>query len=69
LLACVRLWLAECKDLSPRTLEKYQDGIAEFCRHVNATEEAPLLREIQPDTIRAFLRQKRANTSTATAKL
>jgi hypothetical protein len=40
----------------------------ELCGYLNATDDAPLLRDIQPETIGAFLREKRANTSTATAK-
>jgi integrase len=66
--AYIRQWLAECKDLSESTLEKYRAIPEEFCAYVNATETAPLLRDIQPDTVGAFLREKRANTSTATAK-
>jgi integrase len=64
----VKLWLNECRDLSPRTLEKYRGCMEEFCQHVNASDAAPLLRDIRPETIGAFLRQKRAATSTATAK-
>ncbi len=63
------LWLAECKDLSPVTVTKYKDTIEEFAKSLNATEQAPLLRDIQPQIIGDFLREKRAKTSTATAKL
>ena len=63
----IRQWLAECKDLSGTTLIKYRSVPEEFCRYLNATETAPLLRDIQSDTVGAFLREKRANTSTATA--
>lgn len=65
----VRQWLAECKDLSGETLKRYRGTLEEFCVYLNATETAPLLRDVQAETIRAFLREKRANTSTATAKL
>jgi integrase len=41
----------------------------EFCRHVNADDKQPLLRDVRPPSIGAFLRAKRATTSTATAKL
>jgi integrase len=64
-----RQWLAECKDLSWRTTERYEDVINEFCDYLNATDTAPLLRDIQPETLGAFVRGKRADTSTATAKL
>jgi len=67
--AYVRQWLAECKDLSWRTTERYEDVINEFCDYLNATDTAPLLRDIQPETLGAFVRGKRADTSTATAKL
>lgn len=63
----IRQWLAECKDLSTATLIKYRAIPEEFCQYLNATETAPLLRDIQPDSIGGFLREKRANTSTATA--
>ena len=59
-------WLAECKDLSGATLKKYRAIPEEFCLYLNATETAPLLRDIQSDTVGAFLREKRAKTSTAT---
>jgi integrase len=64
----IRQWLGECKDLSEATLKKYRAIPEEFCLYMNATETAPLLRDIQPDTVGAFLREKRAKTSTATAK-
>ena len=63
----IKQWLAECKDLSSATLIKYRSVPEEFCKYLNATETAPLLREIQSDTVGAFLREKRASTSTATA--
>ena len=66
--AYIRQWLAECKDLSGETLKKYRAIPEELCFYLNATDTAPLLRDIQPETIGAFLREKRANTSTATAK-
>jgi integrase len=61
-------WLKECRDLSSVTVKKYRDGMDEFCAHVNADAKSPLLRDIRPEAIRSFLRQKRAKTSTATAK-
>jgi integrase len=64
-----KLWLKECRDLAGPTLERYQDVIDGFCTHLNATETAPLLRDIRPETIGAFLREKRADTSTATSRL
>lgn len=67
--AYVKQWLAECKDLSPVTRKKYSDTLEEFATYLGATDTAPLLRDIQPDTVGAFLRKKRAETSTATAKL
>jgi integrase len=66
--AYIRQWLAECKDLSGETLKKYRSIPEELCVYLNATDTAPLLREIQSETIGAFLREKRANTSTANAK-
>jgi integrase len=63
----IQQWLAECKDLSGATLIKYRSVPEEFCKYLNATEAAPLLRDIQTDTVGAFLREKRAKTSTATA--
>lgn len=65
----VKQWLAECKDLSAKTLERYREVSEEFCEHLNATDSAPLLRDIRPEIISVFLRQKRAATSTGTAKL
>jgi len=64
----IKQWLAECKDLSESTLKKYRAIPEEFCTYLNATDTAPLLRDIQPDTVGAFLREKRATTTTATAK-
>lgn len=66
LLDVTKLWLTECKDLSPVTLKKYRDTLSEFSQTVNA---ASPLRDIRPETIRAFLRAKRAVTSAITAKL
>jgi hypothetical protein len=62
-------WLNECRDLSGKTVERYEDVIDEFCEFVNTTETAPLLRDIQPETISSFLRAKREKTSVATVKL
>jgi integrase len=64
-----RQWLAECKDLSSVTVDCYRSAIESFCAHLNADEKAPLLRDVRPESIGAFLRAKRANTSTATARL
>ena len=66
---CIRQWLAECKGLSGVTLKKYSATLEELCVFVNATDTTPLLRDVQSETIGAFLREKRVNTSTATAKL
>src|SRR5262249_30606791 len=65
----VRQWLSECKGLSPRTLEKYRDTTEAFCQFLNADESKPLLREIRPEATKAFIRQKRAATSDATARI
>jgi integrase len=65
--AAIRQWLAECKDLSKRTLPGYRGVTEEFCRYLNATDAAPLLRDIRQETVGAFIREKRAATSTATA--
>jgi len=67
--ASVDSWLKECKDLSPRTIKGYRDGLDEFCDYVKASDQGPLLRDIQKQAIAAFLREKRAATSTATANL
>lgn len=67
--AYVGQWLAECKGLSAVTLERYQTVANEFCDFVHATETAPLLREIQKETVALFIRGKRADTSAANAKL
>jgi integrase len=66
--AYIQQWLAECKDLSGETLKKYRAIPEELCVYLNATDTTPLLRDIQSETIGAFLREKRADTSTATAK-
>ncbi|MGO8839407.1 MAG: tyrosine-type recombinase/integrase [Limisphaerales bacterium] len=66
--AYIRQWLAECKDLSEQTLKKYRSIPEELCIYLRATDDAPLLREIQPDTVGSFLREKRANTTTANTK-
>jgi integrase len=63
------LWLKECRDLAGPTLERYQNVIEGFCNYLKADDAAPLLRDIRPETVGAFLREKRAETSTATAKL
>jgi integrase len=65
----VKQWLKECKDLSSVTLTRYADALEEFCLHINATDAAPLLRDVRTETIAGFIRQKRASTSTATARL
>ncbi|MFZ1072699.1 MAG: tyrosine-type recombinase/integrase [Verrucomicrobiia bacterium] len=65
--AAVRQWLNECKDLSKRTLPGYRGVTEEFCRYLNATDAAPLLRDIPQETLAAFIREKRAKTSTGTA--
>ncbi len=67
--AFTRQWLLECRDLSEVTLEKYRATLEELCVFINATETAPLLRDVQSETIGAYLRKKRADTSTATANL
>jgi integrase len=67
--AMLRQWLAESKDLSGVTLERYKTVTDEFCDFVHATETAPLLREIQKESVAVFLRDKRAKTSAANAKL
>ena len=67
--AYVRQWLAECKDLSPQTVSRYEQVIREFCTELNANDSVPLLRDIQSETVAGFLRKKRAETSLATAKL
>jgi integrase len=62
-------WLNECRDLSPMTLKKYKGVLDDFCEYVNATETTPLLRDIQPDTIAAFIRAKRGKISVGTVML
>jgi integrase len=59
-------WLNECRDLSPMTLKKYKGVLDDFCEYVNATDATPLLRDIQPDTIAAFIRSKRSKISVGT---
>jgi integrase len=66
--AYARQWLAECKDLSGQTLKRYRYVVDEFCNHLNATDTTPLLRDVRQETLGAFIREKRANTSTANAK-
>jgi integrase len=51
------------------TVTRYRATIEEFCQHVNATEQAPVLRDVRPESIGAFIREKRAATSTANARL
>src|SRR5262245_16810096 len=65
----VREWLKACKDLSPKTLTKYRDGMEEFCKYVNADDLKPILRDVRTEAIASFVREKRAATSTATANL
>jgi integrase len=67
--SAVKQWLNECKDLSVRTLPGYRGVTDEFCDYVNATDTAPLLRDIRQETLGAFIREKRADTSTGTANL
>lgn len=67
--AYVDQWLKECKDLSPVTLKRYRDEIDGFCEYLNATEDRPLLRDVDTRTIAAYLRKRKAETSTATAKV
>jgi integrase len=67
--AVVTQWLGECKDLSRVTLERYSQVIEEFCGHLNATDTIPLLRDVQRDTVAAFLRKKRSTTTAATTKV
>ncbi len=67
--SAVAQWLNECKDLSIRTLPGYRGVTEEFCDYVNATDTAPLLRDIRQETLGAFIREKRADTSTGTANL
>jgi len=64
----VQQWLDECKSLSPQTVKKYKAVTTEFCDWLNATDEAPLLNAVSTDLLASFLRKKRAETSTATAK-
>ncbi|HVV01015.1 MAG TPA: tyrosine-type recombinase/integrase, partial [Verrucomicrobiae bacterium] len=61
----VKLWFEECKDNSPRTLRQYRDGMKEFVLHLGS--DVLPLRDIRTETIRRFLRAKRAATSTTTA--
>lgn len=65
----LKQWLAESKDLSPVTLKTYRDVMERFCLYLNADDQRPLLKDIRPDAIAAFLRDKRATTSTPTARL
>jgi integrase len=67
--SAVAQWLNECKDLSVRTLPGYRGVTNKFCDYVNATDTAPLLRDIRRETLGAFIREKRADTSTGTANL
>jgi integrase len=67
--AAVAQWLNECKDLSVRTLPGYRAVTDKFCDYVNATDTSPLLRDIRRETLGAFIREKRAETSTGTANL
>ncbi len=65
--AGVAQWLNECKDLSVRTLPGYRGVTEQFCEYLNATDTAPMLRDVRPETVGAFIRAKRAETSTGTA--
>ena len=67
--AMLAQWLTECKGLSPVTLRRYKAVTDEFCDFIKATPDAPLLRDIQRESIAGFLRDKRAKTSAANAKL
>src|SRR5205085_11964117 len=69
LLPYTRLWLADCRHLARVTLLKYRGVISEFCSHLNADETTPLMRDIRPEAVAGFLRQKRSTTSAATTKL
>ena len=62
-------WLAECRDLSPMTLKKYKGVLDDFYVFVNATETAPLLRDIQQDTVAEFIRAKRQKISVGSTML
>jgi integrase len=67
--AMLAQWLTECKNLSPVTLRRYEAVTDEFCDFIKASADAPLLRDIQKESIALFLRDKRAKTSVANTKL
>lgn len=62
-------WLSECKDLAEYTQERYKDLLGQLCRYLQATDDAPLLRDVTREEIAGFLRHKRAQTSLGTTKL
>jgi integrase len=61
-------WLKECEAATkPGTLERYSAVAGEFSAYLNATAQAPLLRDVSTDELRSFLTQKRAKTTAANA--
>ncbi len=67
---CVAEWLKECEgSTAEATLAKYQKVADELSVFVNASDKAPLLRDISTDVLRSFLIRKRATVTASTANL
>lgn len=63
-------FLAEAKgSTAERTFERYEAIVKAFLQSVSADEARPLLRDVTPDDVRAYLTKRRAATSASTANL
>ncbi len=51
------------------TASRYDTVLGAFKAHVNATTEAPLLRDVTADDVRGYLTKRRATTTASTANL
>ncbi len=68
--AAIDSWLLECKGTTaPGTMTKYRSVTDELCRFLKADDNGPMLRDITPDVLRAFLTQKRSTVTASTANV
>lgn len=66
----MRDFLGEAKgSTAEKTFERYKAILEAFAKNTGTTEAKPLLREIGPDDVRAYLTNRRAATSASTANL
>jgi integrase len=68
--SATRDFLNECKgSTASGTLEKYTSTVEGFLASIGATDVRPLLRDVTPDDVRAYLTKRRAVRSASTANL